>query len=130
MTAKVFLKNRWEELLLLLLAVLFFLLRFLYLSQVPFINDEPALQLLLEKHMASGTLPVLGLAGSVGLRYGPSALWLYWPIRLFTHDVNFLTAAYCCYFGIGFALLFLAIKRSLGGRVAAWTLLFASSSVP
>src|ERR1035437_543252 len=77
---------------LLVLAILLYAIRFLYLDQTPFISDEPQLQMMLDQHLKEGSLPTHGLLGTRGVVYGPVALWFYAPVRLLTDEVSFIAA--------------------------------------
>ncbi len=109
-------------------AAFLILLRFADLSSAPFINDEPKLQLMLDQHLAARTLPRHGLEGTRGVAYGPTALWIYMPLRLLTDDVGWIIALHVCLHCLGLVLVFLAIRSSVGLETALWsTLLIASS---
>jgi hypothetical protein len=110
------------------LAALLFLLRFGGLSYAPFIQDEPYLQILLDQHLGAGTLPTFGVEGSFGLPYGPTALWFYYPIRLFTHSPYWLIAAHAGLVACAFLLFYLALAKAVGKAEAGWAALLASSS--
>lgn len=110
------------------LAALFILARFLDLGSAPFINDEPQLQLMLDRHFAEHTFPRHGLAGTRGVLYGPTALWLYAPLRLLTDDVAWIAAYHVLLHCVGLVLVFFAIWTSVGLETALWTLLLMASS--
>jgi len=113
----------------LLLALALILWRFFSLGLAPFIRDEPILQTILDEELFTGhRLPLLGLMGSYGLRYGPTAMWFYLPLRLFTADVRAIVFYHALTFLAAFGILYLALKRAAGEKVAAWALLFAASS--
>ena len=114
--------------LLLAAAVLLLVLRFLYLGDVPFINDEPALQLLLEKHAAEGSVPSYGLYGSQPIPYGPSALWLYAALRIISTNSIFLFAAFAFLQTLALVFLYFAIRSFFSAKSAAWSVLLAASS--
>ena len=117
-----------EGRILLVLAVVLYALRFLRLGDTPFINDEPQLQLALDRHLAEGRLPTHGLQGTRSVVYGPMALWAYMPVRLLTDDVALLAAWHAAIFAAGVALLYLAVRRSCGSIAAGWTVALAASS--
>lgn len=117
-----------EDRLLLVLAVVLYAIRFLRLGDIPFIYDEPKLQMALDQHLAEGRVPTHGLLGSREVVYGPMALWAYTPARLLTDDVAMLAAWHAAIFGAGFVLLYLAVRRSCGGATAGWTVALAASS--
>lgn len=120
-------KNRGVWLLLALSAVLC-LLRFLDLGSAPFINDEPNFQLMLDGHLRNHTVPLLALVGSQGVSYGPTALWFYYPIRLFTSDVNLITAYFAMIFIAGLAFMVAAVWKSTRATNAAWMAALISSA--
>lgn len=103
-------------------------LRLLDLGTAPFIQDEPAIQLMLDDHLAAHTLPTHGVMGTKGLVYGPTAAWLYMPVRLFTDDVTWIIAMHAALQCIGLVLLFLAIRASAGKDTALWTWLLVAAS--
>lgn len=123
-----FSSRSWEVPALLTAAALLFFARFFGLNAAPFLNDEPMLQLLLDQSFNHATLPTLGLKGSFGMRYGPTALWAYMPLRLLTSNVNAILAYHALCLGAGLLFFFLAVKRSLGASIAAWALLLATAS--
>ncbi|MGZ3650793.1 MAG: glycosyltransferase family 39 protein [Bdellovibrionota bacterium] len=113
----------------LILASALILWRFFALGLAPFIRDEPILQTILDEELFTGhRLPLLGLMGSYGLRYGPTAMWFYLPLRLFTADARAIVFYHALTFLAAFAVLYFALKRAAGEKVAAWALLFAASS--
>lgn len=62
----------------------------LWPGDIPWVNDEPALiDRALDANQA-GRLCLLGLPGSVGLRYGPVPSWIYQALLLLTHDLVLL----------------------------------------
>jgi len=112
-----------------LLAVALILWRFLAPGLAPYIRDEPILQTILdEEFFGEHRLPLLGLLGSYGLRYGPTAMWFYLPLRLLTADVRAIVFYHALSFLAAFGILYFALKRTAGEKVAAWALLFAASS--
>jgi hypothetical protein len=57
--------------------------RYAHLSQVPFINDEPAFLSAAREQVRTGHwLAVSPLVGKQGLHYGPTVLWFYGVIHL------------------------------------------------
>ena len=120
--------RRWEISVLCVLACLLFGLRLLDLNSAPFINDEPAIQSLLDGHLRAGTIPTQGLGGSRGLMYGPAPFWFYLPVRLVTDDVGWIITEHTLSFGVAFALFFAAARRVVGIDVAAWAVVLLSSS--
>lgn len=109
-------------------AVILCLLRFVDIDSAPFINDEPQLQLLIDSHLQSHSFPLLGLMGTHGIHYGPTALWFYFPIRLFTDHLNTIIAYYAAIIIAGYALLVAAVRKSAGKEVAAWVAAFIAAS--
>ncbi len=69
-----------------LLLVLFGAVRFVWLGDAPFINDEPRLLGMALEANRQGTLAGQGLMGSLGIRYGPLAVWFYQAALLLTRD--------------------------------------------
>ncbi len=118
----------WEAYCLCAGALLLFAARFFGLGAAPFLNDEPMLQLLLDQNMSHWRFPTLGLKGSFGMRYGPTALWLYLPLRFLTANVSLLLAYHALCLGGGILLFFLALRRSLGLATASWAALLAAAS--
>lgn len=110
------------------LALLIFSARFLFISLAPFINNEPNLQLILDGHLVRGSWPWIGLEGSYGVKYGPTALWLYYPVRLFTDAVFWIIFFHILAQGLGLLLFYLSLRKSLGDKIAAWGLLAAIAS--
>ncbi|HXX65795.1 MAG TPA: hypothetical protein VEK07_01355 [Polyangiaceae bacterium] len=104
------------------------LLRLLDLRTAPFINDEPALQLMIDQHRAAHTVPTHGLEGTRGVVYGPTALWLYMPVRFLTDSVTAITGAHALAHCAGLILVFLAVERSAGLVAALWTWLLLGAS--
>lgn len=62
-------------------------LRFLFPSDIPFINDEALLIQRALQDGINGTFSVAGLLGSRGVDYGPFALWFYRMALLVTTDL-------------------------------------------
>jgi hypothetical protein len=110
------------------LAISLTLLRFASLRMAPFIADEPVFQMLVDDHIHARTLPTHALQGSKGVDYGPSALWMYLPLRLVTSNVYCIFALHIFYHCTGLVLLFLAIRRSVGATAAWWTWLIVAAS--
>jgi hypothetical protein len=104
------------------------LLRFLDLQAAPFISDEPMFQMMIDQHLSQHTLPSHALTGNKGVVYGPTALWLYMPLRLFTDSVPLIVAFHALFQCLGFLLLFIAIRSSFGLGVALWTLVLVVAS--
>ena len=104
------------------------LLRFWDLPSAPFISDEPIFQMMVDQHLSQHTLPRHALVGNKGVVYGPTALWLYMPIRLFTDSVPLIVAFHALFQCLGFLLLFLAIRSSVSRKVALWTLVLVVAS--
>ena len=94
----------------------------------PFIEDEPVFQGIIDDHIRDGTFPTHALLGSKGVYYGPSALWMYLPLRLVTSNVYCIFALHVFYHCVGLVLLFLAIRRSVGAKAAWWTWLIVAAS--
>jgi hypothetical protein len=117
-----------EERVLLGVATLLCAMRFFALDTAPFINDEPQLQSIIDHHMRAGTLPGKGLAGTRGVEYGPTALWFYLPVRVFTDEVKAVLAHHAAFLLAGIWILYAAVRRSLGRDVAAWSVALAASS--
>ena len=113
---------------LLIVAAALCALRFFDLNSAPFINDEPQLQLLLDQHLAAHSFPVIGLWGTHSVRYGPAALWFYYPVRLITDQVNSIIACFAMIIVAGFALMVAGVWKSVGKNTAAWVAAFAASS--
>jgi Dolichyl-phosphate-mannose-protein mannosyltransferase len=109
-------------------AALLTLLRFVDLSTAPFIHDEPVFQMLIDDHLAAGTLPTHALVGNKGIAYGPTALWIYYPLRLLTDDVGIITAFHVLLHALGMLLLFLAVRASVDTATAAWVWLLTAAS--
>jgi hypothetical protein len=109
-------------------AALLCLLRFVDLGSAPFINDEPQLQLLMDYHLQHHSVPLLGLMGTHGVNYGPTALWFYYPIRLVTDQINWIVAYFAAISVIGYALLVRAVWKTGGAEKAAWVAAFAAAS--
>jgi hypothetical protein len=120
--------DRLECRLLLGLALALSLVRFLDLGFVPFINDEPKLQTMIDALLQQGELPSRGLRGSLGVEYGPVPQWLYLPVRLATHRVAAIAAHHQLLFLGGLWLLYLATRLSIGATPAAWAIALATSS--
>lgn len=118
-------KGTW---ILFLLAAILCVLRFLDLDSAPFINDEPRDQLILDWHIRTHTFPVLGLRGTHGVCYGPTALWLYYPIRLVTNHINALVAYFAALSVVGFSIIIATTWKSAGKEIAAWMAAFIASS--
>ena len=109
-------------------ACLLLLMRFVFLGDTPFINDEPSLLLLLDAHEARGTFPRHGLYGSQPIPYGPVALWFYSALRLFSASHTFLLIGFIFVHCAALMLLYSGLCFLCSKRSAAWTLLLASSS--
>jgi hypothetical protein len=103
-------------------------LRFVDLGAAPFINDEPQLQLLLDIHLRNHSIPLLGLMGTHGVHYGPTALWFYLPIRFFTDHLNTILTYYAAVMIAGYAILVATVWKSAGKEVAAWIAAFIAAS--
>jgi hypothetical protein len=110
------------------MATLLIAWRFFRLGLSPFIRDEPILQIILSHDLGVGHLPLLGLMGSYGLRYGPTAMWFYAPIRLLTGSATAIMAWHAGTFVAAFAFFFVSLRRTIGLRAAAWGTLLAASS--
>lgn len=104
------------------------LLRFVDLRSAPFISDEPAFQMLIDYHLSHHSLPTHALWGTKGVVYGPTALWLYLPVRLFTDNVAWIVGVHAAFQCLGFLLLFLTLRSSFGSWVALWTLALVVAS--
>jgi hypothetical protein len=111
-----------------LCALVFLVLRFAALSLAPFSRDEPNLQNLIDHAFAEGRVPLLGLVGTYGLRYGPTGMWFYLPLRVFTSDARAIVAWHALSYLVAFLLLFRSLFRSDGLRAAAWALALSSTS--
>lgn len=121
--------SQGNEKILIAFALLFICLRFIFLSYAPYITDEPATQMIADKFLASKQIPFTLFRGSqVHIPYGAGALWFYMFVRLFTWNPITIAYAHTLLFSTGFFFLYFAMKNSAGPRVAAWSLLFASSS--
>jgi hypothetical protein len=104
------------------------LLRFLDVQSAPFISDEPEFQMMIDQHLSRHSLPTHALWGTRGVVYGPTALWLYLPVRLFTDSVPWIVGYHAFFQCLGFLLLFLVVRSSLGAWVALWTLVLVVAS--
>lgn len=109
-------------------AALLCALRFVDLNSAPFIQDEPQLQLLADQALAHHVIPWMGLEGTHGVHYGPTALWIYLPIRFFTDRINPIVAYFVAISIAGYALLTWAVWKSNGKKVAAWVAAFLAAS--
>ena len=110
------------------MACILILARFIFLGDTPFINDQPILQLLLDTHEEWGTRPVHGLYGSHLIPYGPTALWLYDAIRLFSLDHYFILIVFITLQCLGLVLFYLALCNLFSKSNAVWPFLLATSS--
>ncbi len=116
--------TRW----LIALALLLLAARFTFIDSAPFMSDEPNIQLLVDSHLDSRTLPTVGLRGTRGLSYGPTPPWVYLPLRFLTDRVDIILLYHALLFSLGLILLWLGLKSSVGDRVAAWTFLLIAAS--
>jgi hypothetical protein len=110
------------------IGLLILTLRFLDLGYAPFIGDEPHFQSLIDEHITHGTFPKVALIGSRGIHYGPTALWFYLPIRLFTDRIEFIVFYHALFFTLGWVLFFAIFYRQVDRLGAAYGFLLASSS--
>jgi len=71
------------------LTAVFFLvlLRFLWIGDASFINDEALILQLALKTAKAGKVFFLGLKGTKGLRYGPLPTWFYRSLLFISHDL-------------------------------------------
>jgi hypothetical protein len=70
-----------------LAAAALLLLQVLWIGDVPFVNDEPALLHNALDADRAGRLAARGALGTVGVTYGPVPTWFYQAALLLTHDV-------------------------------------------
>lgn len=120
------LKN--ESFWLLLFSSLLALTRFLNLGAAPFVADEPTFQLMLDEHFKNGTLPMHALIGSKGVPYGPTVLWTYGLIRLFTDHVQVILFFDVLLSVSALFLVYVALKKATTQKQAAWTTALLSCS--
>ena len=78
--------------------------------------------MLVDQHLSHHSLPTHALRGTKGVVYGPTALWLYLPVRLFTDSVPWIVGYHALLQCLGFLLLFLTLRSLFALRVALWTL--------
>ena len=127
MKALATLRSRGFELLS-LFAVFVLSLRFFNLSGAPFILDEPKLQILIDEAFQKGEIPLLGLLGSSGVRYGPTAAWIYSIVRLFTDRPEVLAATLGATIVLAILLLSRWVERHFDRESGRWFLALAASS--
>lgn len=91
--------------------------------------DEPLMQLLLDKHLAQGHLPVMGLRGSsIPVPYGAAALWGYAFFRLFTSSFVGVIVLHIAMYSVAILCLWPVLHRRVEGWVVALVLWLALSS--
>lgn len=111
------------------LAFLLLALRFFWLNYAPFINDEPKIQLLLDKYLFDGRFPVFGIpGGSQTLRYGPGAQWMYALPRLVSESIYLVFVYHCFLISAASVFLYSAFRRLFTPFVAALLFLLLVSS--
>ncbi len=109
-------------------AIVALALRFFNLGGAPFILDEPKLQLLIDEAFQKGEVPLLGLLGSSGVRYGPTAAWIYSIVRFFTDRPEALAATLGATIVVAILLLSRWVERHFDRESACWFLALAASS--
>jgi hypothetical protein len=103
------------------LVALLLIPRFFGTEHSPFHGDEPKIQLLWDSYAREGRVPTSGIAGTRGLSYGPTALWLYSPLRWLTDSVAALSVWHILFFLTG-QLCVLWVIRGFEGWTAAFVL--------
>lgn len=111
-----------------LYSLFFIALRFYRSDLMPFILDEPNLQNLVDWHVKTGVFPSMSISGSVGLNYGPTAIWFYWLIRQFTDNIQIVSAVHALTYVASFLLLSALIWRQFRNFSFIICLLLASTS--
>ena len=115
----------WEEVrrfatdrpwMLILLSALF-CLRYLSFDFAPFNGDEASLQLAAREALASGEIPWLGLAGTAGMRYGPTGIWFYSVLRWISTNLEFAFFVHTTLHGLGFLLQGIVFQRILKANI-------------
>jgi hypothetical protein len=94
--------------------VLLLVLRFSHWDGVPFVNDEAAFLSKAQEEVATGQwVSVSPIAGTQGMRYGPSVLWFYAVTQIyFGEDARSAIAAMCLVVTLAHALALLGIARA------------------
>ena len=110
------------------LVFLLFAIRFLCPSQAPFSHDESALQGLVEGHFHAGTFPTFGLAGTMGLHYGPVPQWIYLLFRYISGSPLAFVTLYAILFSTSFLFFALTLTRDFGRMPMLWAILLTLSS--
>lgn len=111
-----------------LLVLGFFLFRIANPADIPFILDEPHLQLILDEHFSKLTLPIHGLDGSQGQAYGPVPLWIYAVIRIFTNQVITIGILHNLIFTFSLLIGFYFSRRHFGRGADIWFVLLGLMS--
>ncbi len=97
---------------------------------MPFIADEPLLQMILDKHFQSHTFPIVGLGGSsIPFAYGASALWIYGAARLFVSSLEALVLVHGILYSLGIVALYFLLRRRVS-REITWLVLWLGFSSP
>lgn len=110
-----------------LLGILF-CARYLGFDSALFNGDEAALQLAARQALESGELPWLGLAGTAGMRYGPTGIWFYAFLRWISSSLEFAFFVHATLHGLGFLLQGIAFQRVLQRKFLLPFLAFAWSA--
>lgn len=111
------------------LATVFFLLRYLWPGDTIYILDEAYVQLVVDKALAAGTIPLSNSRGSsIPLPYGPGGPLFYMVVRQFTWNPVYIALAHIT-LQISGSLIFLrAVARAYGREACAWIALAVATS--
>lgn len=105
-----------------------FCARYLSFDSALFNGDEASLQIAARHALATGEIPWLGLAGSAGMRYGPTGIWFYTFLRWISSSLEFAFFAHATLHGLGFLLQGVAFERVLKRKILAPFLALAWSA--
>ncbi len=104
--------------------------RLAYPSMIPFINDEPLFQLIVDDHLAKGTIPLVAMRGSsIPLAYGAGAMWIYGILRWFFSSLEGLAFFHALVYTLGLAAIGLVLWRRVE-RPLVWLFLWLALSSP